>query len=389
MKLFAAMLALLALSMFPQQALSVSTFVPTAEYSFDDFNRDFQRGYQPGTAVYAHRKAVFEEKLASIIAHNADTRSTWKRGVNEYADQTQAEFKASGRLGYSRELGRHAHGQSRASSSSLLMKKQFSAPASWDWREKGVISNVKDQGHCGSCWAFATTATVESYVALNTGTMEVLSPQQLVSCAPNPLQCGGVGGCEGSIPELAYDYIQLYGMITEWMYPYSSYFGRNDACSLNNTKTPSVIEISGYQKLPSNDYEKVMQTLVEVGPLAVNVQADVWSDYHSGVFDGCKNTSNVAIDHVVQLVGYGTDPHGGDYWLVRNSWDATWGENGYIRLKRSSSPECGEDVQPLDGTGCAGGPATQHVCGQCGILFDASYPLGAKVTKYGHHEIVV
>jgi len=367
-----------------------STFLPTADYSFDDFNREF-RGYQPGTSVYVHRKAIFEEKLASILAHNADSRNTWKRGVNTYADQTLAEFRNSGRLGYNRQLARHMSARSTedAQSGANLRSSQASLPASWDWRAKGVISDVKDQGHCGSCWAFATTATVESHVALKTGTMEVLSPQQLVSCAPNPLQCGGVGGCEGSIPEVAYDYIQLYGMITEWMYPYSAYFGKSDACSLNSTATPSVIEISGYQKLPANDYSAVMKALVEIGPLAVNVQADVWSDYVSGVFDGCKNASNVAIDHVVQLVGYGTDPHGGDYWLIRNSWDATWGENGYIRLKRSSSPECSEDMQPLDGTGCAGGPAIQHVCGQCGILFDVSYPLGAKVTKYGHHEILV
>merc|ERR1711979_46191 len=104
-----------------------------------------------------------------------------------------------------------------------------------------------------------------------------------------------------------------------------------------------------------------MEALANVGPLAVNVEADTWHDYEGGVFDGCTNRSNIAVDHVVQLVGYGTDVKGGDYCTVRNSWDVTWGEAGYIRLKRRESPECGVDIAPLDGTGCDGGPPEQYV----------------------------
>eukprot|EP00442_Polarella_glacialis_P035962 CAMPEP_0115123794 /NCGR_PEP_ID=MMETSP0227-20121206/47796_1 /TAXON_ID=89957 /ORGANISM="Polarella glacialis, Strain CCMP 1383" /LENGTH=395 /DNA_ID=CAMNT_0002526317 /DNA_START=35 /DNA_END=1222 /DNA_ORIENTATION=+ len=364
-------------------AVSATTFLPPAGYSFDDFNAEFQRGYEPGTQQYTLRRNLFEEKVRSILAHNADPTMSWKRGINQFADMTQEEFRQSGRLGYDRRLARHLGSKQGLSGnirpSAWKGDNDPAMPPSVDWRNKGVISNVKDQGQCGSCWAFATTAVIESHVALATGTLEVLSPQQLVSCALNPLECGGTGGCGGSIPEVAFEYVQLYGMTTEWMLPYTSYFGKSDACSLHSTQTPAVIEISGYQKLPPNDYHAVMEALVNVGPLAVNVQADVWSDYHSGVFEGCSNRSDVSIDHVVQLVGYGTDCKDGDYWLVRNSWDATWGEKGYIRLRRSSKPDCGEDTEPTQGTGCAGGPATQQVCGQCGILFDVSYPLGAKL----------
>jgi cathepsin L len=365
--------------------------VPSADYSFERFVADFARDYKEGSQEFAKRKAIFENRLKSILAHNEDSSVTWHRGINRFADLTPDEFAASGRLGYNKALARaHAateslpklRGPSRSSHDALA-----SLPKSLDWREKGVISNVKDQGHCGSCWAFATTETVESHAALSTGLLPVLSAQQLVSCAPNPLSCGGVGGCEGSIPEVAYNYIQLYGMTTEWMMPYSSYYGSNSKCGFNASQ--SVVTISGYQKLPPNDYEAVMVALANVGPLAINVQADVWSDYEKGVFDGCKNYSNVDIDHVVQLVGYGTDPKAGDYWLVRNSWDVTWGEAGYIRLKRSASAACGDDVTPLDGTGCAGGPAVQRVCGTCGMLFDVSYPLGVAIPKRGHHTLVV
>lgn len=128
-----------------------------------------------------------------------------------------------------------------------------------------------------------------------------------------------------------------------------------------------------------------MDALVNIGPLAVNVQADAWHDYSSGVFEGCSDWSNVDVDHCVQLVGYGVDLKLGSYWLIRNSWDATWGEKGYIRLRRTSTPQCGWDHTPLDGTGCSGGPSKQYVCGQCGVLFDVSYPLDAKIMHWGHH----
>lgn len=367
--------------------LAVSTsFIPDQGYTFEDFNQDFGRKYERGSALYAQRKATFESRLQEILSHNADQTKSYKRGINRFADLTRQEFKDS--LGFDRRLAR---APKVASPLAQAPKSgNSSRPSRLDWREKGVVSDVKDQGGCGSCWAFASTATIESHVALATGTMLTLSTQQLVSCAVNPLQCGGVGGCQGSIPEVAFQYAQLYGMTTEWMMPYTSYFGKSETCAMNSTQTRAVIQISGYQKLPSNDYQAVMDALVNVGPLAVNVQADVWSDYHSGIFDGCKNMSDVAIDHVVQLVGFGTDPVGGDYWLVRNSWDATWGEKGYIRLRRTTVPECGQDTEPQQGTGCSGGPATQYVCGQCGVLFDASYPLGATVLKDGHHsEIVV
>jgi len=385
----------LALTLAGSIASSGSALVPHQGYNFDAFTADFNRRYETGTTEYGRRKEIFESRLSSILAHNADSSNTWTREINDFADFTNEEFRNSGRLGLNRKLARQFAGSSAAPLADSPAAPSANVgvralPSSWDWRDKGVISSVKDQGHCGSCWAFATTETVESHVALGSqNTLEVLSPQQLVSCAPNPLHCGGVGACEGSVPEVAYQYIQLYGMVTEWMYPYTSYFGKSDSCSFNGTKTAAVISISGYQKLPPNSYQAVLDALVHVGPLAVNVEADKWSDYHSGVFDGCSKKTDVHIDHVVQLVGYGTDPKGGDYFLIRNSWDATWGENGYIRLKRTSSPQCSDDNEPLDGTGCEGGPASQQVCGECGVLFDVSYPLGAKIVKYGHHEEVI
>merc|ERR1719286_103958 len=104
-----------------------------------------------------------------------------------------------------------------------------------------------------------------------------------------------------------------------------------------------------------------------------------WQLYGSGVFSGCSYSSNIGLNHAIQMVGYGTDPQHGDYWLVRNSWGKLWGEHGYIRLQREAELTCGTDSTPMDGTACVGGPGIdeQHVCGMCGILYDMSYPLGA------------
>jgi cathepsin L len=128
--------------------------------------------------------------------------------------------------------------------------------------------------------------------------------------------------------------MQVGGLETEWTYPYVSYFGEASQCRFNGSAAYPFATISNYVVLPSNKYTPVMYHLANQGPLVVNVDASAWSDYESGVFNGCNNT-NPDIDHVVQLVGYGTDATGlGDYWLVRNSWNAKWGEEGYIRIKR-------------------------------------------------------
>jgi len=135
-----------------------------------------------------------------------------------------------------------------------------------------------------------------------------------------------------------------------------------------------VVKIKGFVNVTGNQQLPVLTAVATQGPLVINVDASSWFGYESGVFNGC-NQQNPDIDHVVQLVGYDTDPNYGDYWLVRNSWNAGWGEDGYIRLARPKQISCGTDLNPQDGTGCNGGPPTVTVCGTCGILFDVTYPI--------------
>jgi len=132
--------------------------------------------------------------------------------------------------------------------------------------------------------------------------------------------------------------------------------------------------IYGFVDLPSNQMAPVMAHIATAGPLGVAVDASTWPSYESGVFKGCNQT-NPDLDHAVQLIGYGTDPKFGPYWLIRNSWSPLWGEEGYIRIQRFTTTVCGLDLRPSDGMGCKGGPPTVTVCGSCGILYDTNYPL--------------
>jgi len=253
---------------------------------------------------------------------------------------------------------------------------QGDLPVSVDWRDKGVISAVKDQGNCGSCWTFATVEATESAYALATGKLHVLSEQQILDCTPNPNHCGGTGGCDGGTAELAWaKIIAMGGLDSEWIYPYQSYFGNAYTCRYGHANP--AVRVSSFVNLPVNEQDPILNYLAASGPLAISVDASTWSSYESGVFNGCNQT-NPDIDHAVQLVGYGTDSTLGDFWLVRNSWSPAWGENGYIRLKRTTQIQCGTDLTPSDGDGCSDGPPTVKVCGTCGVLFDGVYPVVAK-----------
>jgi len=342
------------------------------DYTFDDYLQEFSKSYPP--QELESRRLIFEDKLQSIRLHNSNPTNTWKKGVNRLTDKTDEEFRRL--LGYDKVTGHSAwlsrleQNQKQPGESS----KNLDYPINVDWRTQNVITDVKDQGECGSCWSFGTAESVESHWALATGQLWALSEQQILDCTPNPNDCGGTGGCGGGTVEIAYaQIIQMGGLSSEWTYPYQSWKGSNFP-NCNFLASNIAGSIKNWVNVPANEYDPVMTALAQVGPLAINVDASAWHDYESGVFTGCNMTSP-DINHVVQLVGYGVDDQFGDYWTVRNSWTPGWGENGYIRIRRSSQVQCGMDTNPQDGTGCNGGPPQVEVCGDCGVLFDALYPI--------------
>eukprot|EP00808_Paulinella_micropora_P028504 g1405.t1 len=249
-------------------------------------------------------------------------------------------------------------------------------PDTVDYRQANpaVLSPVKDQGACGSCWAFATAETVEAAVALATKQAPpVLSPQEVVSCTDNPDKCGGAGGCQGATAELGFQGVKENGLCSNQAWPYTASDGKcNNPCK-------AIVNITGCARLKTNNETELMYAVATVGPIAISVDASTWNTYRSGIFTSCLNEKYYDIDHAVQLVGYGEEK-GNKYWIVRNSWGKTWGEGGYIRVARLAADDpkaCKKDVKPGDGVACAGETDPITVCGECGLWYDSCYPVGA------------
>ena len=316
-------------------ARTLWTDLRDTEYTFGMYKSEFGKNYDDATE-HAVREARFNAELAKIRAHNAAGHS-WKMGVNKFTDASVEEksmFKG---------LRRDGNLES-AQPFDIATKPVSELPASKDWRnaKPAVVTPTKNQGGCGSCWAFSTVETLESAVAIASGKLLELSPQQVVSCAPNPKDCGGTGGCEGSVQWLGFNYTAQGGIVLDSDYPYTAQTG---TCKSNPGKAAA--GNTGYVRLPANNYSALMNAVVNVGPIAISVDAS-WMSYESGVYSG---TCGSTIDHAVVLVGYGTEG-GKDYYLVRNSWGASWGEGGYIKIQRhdDDSSNCATDEDPSSGT---------------------------------------
>lgn len=357
-------------------SIAASSALISPSYSFEQYIAEFNKKWTPGSDEYSVRKELFENELARVIKHN-NGQHLWTEGINKYSAYSKQELKAF--KGRSKAV-HQAHVPKYQQMYDLKHVSVQDLPTSVDWRNSDVVTSVKDQGHCGSCWAFASAATLESHLAISSGLLYDLSPQQIAMCSPNPDSCGGTGGCEGATGEVAYDYIaNSTGILEEYQLGYQAYYGVDSACP-NNPLARPVAKISGYTKLPVNDYTALMNAVATVGPVMISVDASTWHSYSSGIFNGC-NQVNPDINHGVVLVGYGEE-NGQKYWTVRNSWSPSWGEKGYIRLARSDAEQdnCGLDITPEDGSACAGDTTPVTTCGTCGILFDTLYPTGVRRT---------
>jgi cathepsin L len=286
------------------------------------------------------RRAIFSANVAKIEKHNSEAAAglhTWTMGVNKFADLMPEEFSARMTGGY------RAHEKRSKNVELSLLHPVGTAATAVNWTAKGAVTPVKDQGQCGSCWAFSTTGSTESAVWQKTGTLLSLSEQQLVDCSG----AEGNQGCNGGLMDYGFQYIMdNKGIAAESAYPYTA---KDGTCKTGQT---SVATITGYKDVPVNS-QTALETAVTQQPVSVAVEADQnsFQFYTSGVMTAACGT---ALDHGVLAVGFDTDATGGDFWNVKNSWGATWGNNGYIWLGR------GDKFNPD---------------GQCGIQMAASYPI--------------
>jgi len=253
--------------------------------------------------------------------------------MNQFADLTLNEFRRQ-------YLGFNALNKLGATKAEHL--DESSTPSSIDWTSKGAVTAVKNQGSCGSCWAFSTTGAIEGRNYIANGNLVSLSEQELVSCASSY----GNQGCNGGLMDDGFKFVEASGLETESSY---SYDGATATCSTSKEGTHNGIApgvVTGFKDVTSNS-ESQLAAAVAQGPVSVAIEADQsgFQFYKSGVFSG---TCGTALDHGVLAVGYGTDS-GTAYWKVKNSWGSTWGQDGYIMMAKdisSSSGQCGIASQP-------------------------------------------
>jgi len=203
---------------------------------------------------------------------------------------------------------------------------------SLDWRTKGVVTPVKNQGGCGSCWAFGTTGAVESMWAIKTGQLLSLAEQQLVDCA-GPF---GNHGCNGGLPSQAFEYIKAAGGIMLGKdYPYTARDGR---CRADASKAAA--KVSGEQNITQGSETELFDAITNKGPVAIAFQvAGDFQSYRSGVYDSTRCKSGpMDVNHAVLAVGYGTDASSSKpYWIVKNSWGTSFGIQGYFLMVRNKN----------------------------------------------------
>jgi cathepsin L len=294
---------------------------------------------------------VFAQNLAKIVSHNKKKDETYTMAMNEFGSMTVEEFTRS-RMGL-REPRADVERNGPIKPRATLLRHEVSRadpPTEVDWTTRGVVAPVKNQGSCGSCWAFSAVGALESAYAIKTGNLVEFSEQELVSCDDTDY------GCQGGLMDSAFDWIERSsaGLCSEADYPYTSGLtsARGECTMTSCTPVPDSVP-KGYVDIPPNE-PSLMAAVHDHGPVSVAIEADqaAFQFYHNGVLSG---TCGTHLDHGVLLVGYGLDATTGmPFWKVKNSWGASWGEQGYIRIQRGKRWPSG---------------------GQCGILLKASYPV--------------
>merc|ERR1712176_627231 len=326
------------------------------------------------------------EELAMLNGHKPDIRSSPSTGSDSFMELDSDE-SACVSMNQSCSESSCCSGFTCGTGGLCIPTKTAS---SFEWSvELSTAHKIVEQGSCGSCWAVAATAALNLHAEIVSSKRfkKVLSPQSLLACSPNRLECGGQGGCKGATAEVAYDWLKSMGtqggVLTMDQQPYTASDG---VCPVSQSSVPAV-SITGWKKIKDNDATEMMNALVTVGPLVTSIAANGLFAYSSGVLGGCSDN---VVNHAVVLTGFGHDPQFSmNYWNVRNSWGKSWGEDGFFRLKRAahgSKEPCGWDNKPEEGVVCKDKvhgkyPKKQWVCGECGFLVDTSYPVGTRVPQ--------
>ena len=306
---------------------------------FEDFVIKYNRNYS-STNEFLNRFYIFQTNLRRINYVNTPSNNfTYRLGINNFTDLTHSEFSSMYK-GYKgnviqdkRDYDFHYLTIPRTNSWNMYQP--------IDWRAEGLVTDVKDQGQCGSCWAFSAVATMEGAWASTSGNLQSFSEQDLVDCVS---QCEG---CSGGWPYMAIEWVvngstngtqnlNNSGIDMESAYPYQAI---DESC--NFTKNGSNTNITNLVRIPEDSVLHLMDALLTVGPISVAIDAEYdFQMYKSGVFESTECSSE-ELDHAVTAIGYGVTSNGKTYYIIKNSWGTDWGMDGYIYFSADIPNMCG------------------------------------------------
>jgi cysteine peptidase B len=282
---------------------------------FIEFQRQYKKVYS-SHEEFQRRFAIFQDNMKWAQELNKQNPMA-KFGATRFSDLSREEFANF-------YLMPNFNATAYVAPPTKAFAERVPTASNVDWRTKGCITPVYDQGQCGSCWAFSATETIESYWFLSGNSLRRLSMEQIVDCDTTD------DGCGGGFPQNAYSYVQNAGGIDSYTsYPYTAGNGQAGSCQANSQNM--IADVANSQTI-SGESGLAAQLNLDAsqggGPVSVCVDASSWQNYQGGILTSCGNN----VDHCVQLVGYQAYNTPAAAWLVRNSWATSWGENGYIRI---------------------------------------------------------
>ena len=295
---------------------------------FSEFKNKFGKKYSSPDEE-KRRLSIFSINHARMFQLQKLRELPFVLKINEFCDLALEEFNKlinglKFKSGKRKNLGKY-------------IRKNESVVDRLDWREKGVVTPVKNQGECASCYALASAAAIESHHAIKSKQLQDVSSQEILDCSlEEPYENYG---CEGGSLEPAYDYIKDKGLVSDKTYPYTAITGDN----CDSKKDNLVANIKSYVVIDEGDEKALKEALATRGPIAVGLDAssDTWQFYGGGIYYESECKSSIEnVNHAVLLVGYGEE-NGMKYWIVKNSYGDTWGENGYARIARNETNHCG------------------------------------------------